>query len=104
MKTLRFAVRSLIKTPGFTITAIVTLMLGTGINTAVFSMVNAVLLRDLPYRDSARLISVWEEFEKRPSTMNSSGATLGADSAKRANASPANLAAYVRGTRSFEGL
>jgi putative ABC transport system permease protein len=104
MKTLRYAVRALLKTPGFTITAIVTLMLGTGINTAVFSMVNAVLLRDLPYRDPARLISVWEEFEKRPSTMNSSGATLGADSAKRANASPANLAAYVRGTRSFEGL
>ncbi len=104
MQPLRHAIRALLKTPGFTITAILTLMLGTGINTAVFSMVNAVLLRDLPYRDSARLISVWEEFEKRPPTMNTSGSVLGADSAQRANASAANLAAYSQHTPSFEGL
>ena len=57
---LRFAVRLLWKSPGFTTVAIVALALGIGANTAIFSLVNSVLLRPLPFRDSGRLAIFWE--------------------------------------------
>ena len=57
---LQYAVRVLGKTPGFTAVAVITLALGIGANTAIFSVVDAVLLRPLPFADSLRLISLHE--------------------------------------------
>src|SRR5215510_1571383 len=56
-KDIRYGVRSLLKRPIFSAVAIVTLGLGIGVNTAIFSVINSVLLRELPYEDPARLIT-----------------------------------------------
>lgn len=61
---MRHALRSLLRSPGFTLAAVLTLALGIGANTAIFSVVDGVLLRPAPFRDIGRLAMVWETDRK----------------------------------------
>ena len=58
IKDLRFGIRSLAKNPGFTVVALLTLSLGIGANSAIFSIINGVLLKPLPYPDPDRVVLV----------------------------------------------
>jgi putative ABC transport system permease protein len=87
---IRFGLRSLLRRPGFAALGIATLALGIGANTAIFSVVNAVLLRPLPFPDSERLALVFEGIP-----------TLGFP---RVGFSPPDFAVYAAGEKSFEGL
>ena len=89
---LRYGARSLRKNPGFTAIAVITLALGIGANTAIFSVVNAVLLRPLPYPQSERLVMVWERV-RLPNYQNERNAPA-----------PGNFADWRKGSSAFEEM
>ncbi len=88
---IRFAFRSLLKAPAFTFAAIICIALGVGANAAIFSVVNGVLLRPLPYPNAERLLAIWEREER-------------ADAEQRNVVSPANYLDWKAGSRSFEHI
>ena len=87
---LRYAARSLRRTPAFTAVAVATLALGIGANTAIFSVLRGVLLRPLPFHEPARLMMVWESNAARGNTKNV--------------VAPPNYLAWKEQSRSFEKL
>jgi putative ABC transport system permease protein len=85
---LRYGLRSLRKKPGFTLTAVIALALGIGANSAIFSVINGVLLRSLAYRDADSIVMVWEKNFQRGRSQNS--------------VSPANFLDWKKQSTSFE--
>src|SRR5947208_3638760 len=88
MSSFRYAVRTIVKAPGFAAIAIATMALGIAANTAIFSVVNAVLLRPLPFRDEGRVVRVW--------------ATTADE--RRSNHSAGDFLDLKRGNRTLEAL
>src|SRR5919107_423759 len=90
LQDLRYGARMLRKRPGFTAVAVVTLALGIGANTAIFSLVNAVLLKPLPYAEPERLVMIWEDATRAGFPQNLPA--------------PANFADWKAQTSSLEGM
>src|SRR4029077_15411242 len=90
MTDLRYALRQLAKSPGFTVVAVLTLALAIGANTAVLSLVNALLIRPLPYRAPQSLVLLLQHFK----TQN----------LERIPVSPAEFGDYESRAQSFERL
>ena len=85
---MRFGIRMLVKKPGASLVAILTLALGIGANAAIFSVVNTVLLRPLPYKDPERLVALWENIPSQG----------------QSRVSPANFFDWKKQSTSFEGM
>jgi hypothetical protein len=65
MTDLRFALRQLRKSPGFTLLAVITLTLGIGLNTAIFSLINDLFLKGLPFKEPSRVLQVFSLFKEQ---------------------------------------
>lgn len=89
---MRYALRRLLKSPGFTLTAVLTLAFGIGVTTAIFSIVEGVLLRPLPFPDQARLVTLGDVLE---------GVKYGADAP---GVTAPGIRIYMRDTRAFSSL
>src|SRR2546426_2221654 len=100
MNDLKFAFRLLLKTPGFTAVAVLTLALGIGANTAIFSVVNAVLLRQLPYPEPGQLVQLRADRPSSPSTFIDSATFV---EVKAQSQSMARIAAYSGGDMTLTG-
>ncbi len=90
LQDLRYGLRMLVKRPVFTLVAVITLALGIGASTAIFSVVNSVLLRPLPFREPERIVTLWENNTK--------------DGIERDDVSPANFLDWRDRSRSFEAM
>ncbi len=100
MQTLRYSIRNLLKAPGFTAVALLTLALGIGANTAMFSVVRAVLLAGLPYPHPDRIVQLWEQ-RKDGGTIQASG--LNARDWQTMNRSLQSLAYYSPDVQNLAG-
>lgn len=111
-KDIRYGARNLIRTPAFTLVAAIALALGIGANTAIFSVVNAVLLRPLAYRDSARLVTILHNGTGPVATANyldwrdqsHSFETMGAADAWSANLTGSDPAEHLSGLKVTQNL
>jgi len=65
LKDVRYAIRNLVKRPGFTLIAVITLALGIGANSAIFSAINALLLKPLPFPGLDRVVALWDKIPSR---------------------------------------
>src|SRR5436189_1771709 len=100
MNDLKFALRQLLKNPGFTAVAVLTLALGIGANTAIFSVVNAVLLRPLPYPEPGQLAQLRADRPGSPSPFIGSATFV---EVKAQSQSLARIAAYSGGDMTLTG-